>query len=93
MPPRVWTKEPFMKRNIAHIARLTCECSGNPEPNVTWFKNGLPVDATHGPVKIRGCQLVISQVAIKDSGFYQCRAQNEGGSTQATIQLFVPPSS
>ena len=38
-------------------------------------------------------EVVISQSESRDSGYYQCRAENDAGMAQGTIYLSVVPSS
>ena len=38
-------------------------------------------------------QVVISQSESRDSGYYQCRTENEAGMVQGTIHVSVVPSS
>ena len=38
-------------------------------------------------------EVVISQSESRDSGYYQCRAENEAGMAQGTIHLRVTASS
>jgi hypothetical protein len=68
---------------------IPCQAGGRPQPEITWYRNGeviVPGDY----LKISGVEsLSILGLIMSDSGFYQCFAENELGSIQATFQLKV----
>uniref|UniRef100_A0A663FC81 Receptor-type tyrosine-protein phosphatase S n=1 Tax=Aquila chrysaetos chrysaetos TaxID=223781 RepID=A0A663FC81_AQUCH len=69
-------------------ATMLCAASGNPDPEITWFKDFLPVDpsASNGRIKqlrsegtpIRG-GLQIESSEETDQGKYECVASNSAG--------------
>ncbi|XP_021100759.1 receptor-type tyrosine-protein phosphatase S isoform X17 [Heterocephalus glaber] len=72
-------------------ATMLCAASGNPDPEITWFKDFLPVDpnASNGRIKqlrsetfestpIRGA-LQIESSEETDQGKYECVATNSAG--------------
>ncbi|XP_043909993.1 receptor-type tyrosine-protein phosphatase S-like isoform X4 [Protopterus annectens] len=72
-------------------ATMLCAASGNPDPEITWFKDFLPVDpnASNGRIKqlrsesfegtpIRGA-LQIENSEETDQGKYECVATNNAG--------------
>jgi len=69
-----------------------CFVSGEPRPTVRWQRVGEPVvlttsekhDVTHD-----GSVLVIRDVNFRDSGDYECVAENMAGSTRAIARLTV----
>ncbi|XP_023221211.1 hemicentin-1-like isoform X2 [Centruroides sculpturatus] len=73
---------------------LPCSVIGNPKPEITWFKNNIPVfiddvQFKHLPTN----DLYISEVSETDVGLYTCEAINIIGATNQSINLIVhvPP--
>ncbi|MBN3299469.1 HMCN1 protein, partial [Amia calva] len=78
-------------------ASLSCETSGNPPPQVTWKRNGTPLDLTSQPGAYRllsSGSLIIASPANQDEGYFECTAANEVGEERRVIEvtLQVPPS-
>ncbi|XP_077571540.1 hemicentin-1 [Stigmatopora nigra] len=71
---------------------LQCEAHGVPEPEVTWYKNGLQLAAGNG-LKTDRHQLEITGVEISDGGTYTCKVSNVAGEVDRTFRLavYVPP--
>ncbi|XP_042628727.1 receptor-type tyrosine-protein phosphatase S-like isoform X2 [Cyprinus carpio] len=82
----------------SRTATMLCAASGTPDPEITWFKDFLPIDTyTHGRIKqlrsggtpIRGA-LQIDQSEETDQGKYECVATNsEGTRYSAPANLYV----
>ncbi|XP_056395554.1 LOW QUALITY PROTEIN: hemicentin-2 [Hyla sarda] len=66
---------------------LECDVSGTPPPTVTWWKDGLQVEA-------QGAKLQIEALSIDDEGVYTCVAANEAGEGRRDVLLnvLVPPN-
>ncbi|XP_076977176.1 receptor-type tyrosine-protein phosphatase S isoform X4 [Tamandua tetradactyla] len=63
-------------------ATMLCAASGNPDPEITWFKDFLPVDpsVSHGRIKqLRSGALQIESSEETDQGKYECVAANSAG--------------
>ncbi|XP_058138014.1 receptor-type tyrosine-protein phosphatase S isoform X9 [Dasypus novemcinctus] len=63
-------------------ATMLCAASGNPDPEITWFKDFLPVDpgASNGRIKqLRSGALQIESSEETDQGKYECVAANSAG--------------
>ena len=62
-----------------------CEWTGSPTPEVTWFKNGEPLDEETLPFRIRitktnfHSELEIQVVELDDAGDYVCNVSNPVG--------------
>ncbi|XP_041077040.1 receptor-type tyrosine-protein phosphatase delta isoform X9 [Polyodon spathula] len=74
-------------------ATMLCAASGNPDPEITWFKDFLPVDTTNnnGRIKqLRSGALQIEQSEESDQGKYECVATNGAGTRySAPANLYV----
>ncbi|XP_074545336.1 receptor-type tyrosine-protein phosphatase F isoform X18 [Halichoeres trimaculatus] len=80
-------------------ATMLCAASGNPDPEISWFKDMLPVDisSSNGRIKqlrsggtpIRGA-LQIENSEESDQGKYECVAMNSAGTRySAPANLYV----
>ena len=69
---------------------LPCNVTGNPQPLVTWYKDGLDVHLIlQSKFTFQGNNLHLERVAEVDSGFFKCKAKNYLNSTEQVLQLFV----
>ena len=57
---------------------FSCPVTGNPEPEVTWYFNGDPLEGDEGRV-IAGNELTVGPTMVSHSGMYQCFASNDNG--------------
>lgn len=55
-------------------ASFTCTVSGNPQPNITWYKDGREILGQRLP------RLRIAEVDLADRGAYHCTASAREGS-------------
>uniref|UniRef100_A0A8K9UY06 Receptor-type tyrosine-protein phosphatase delta n=1 Tax=Oncorhynchus mykiss TaxID=8022 RepID=A0A8K9UY06_ONCMY len=83
----------------SRTATMLCAASGNPDPEITWFKDFLPVNTTNnngrikqlrsGGTPIRGA-LQIELSEEQDQGKYECVATNSDGTRYSTpANLYV----
>ncbi|XP_028829981.1 receptor-type tyrosine-protein phosphatase delta isoform X28 [Denticeps clupeoides] len=74
-------------------ATMLCAASGNPDPDISWFKDFLPVNTTNnnGRIKqLRSGALQIEQSEESDQGKYECVATNTDGTRySAPANLYV----
>ena len=70
-----------MSVHLYSLSRITCTESGDPEPNVTWTKNGTYIAKNN--------TLTIDNVTLKDAGQYGCTAENRAGKINATVWIDV----
>ncbi|XP_035273501.1 receptor-type tyrosine-protein phosphatase delta-like isoform X36 [Anguilla anguilla] len=77
-------------------ATMLCAASGNPDPDISWFKDFLPVNTTNNNGRIKQLRsesfgaLQIEQSEESDQGKYECVATNSGGTRySAPANLYV----
>ncbi|XP_038123398.1 receptor-type tyrosine-protein phosphatase S-like isoform X24 [Cyprinodon tularosa] len=74
-------------------ATMLCAASGNPDPDISWFKDFLPVNTTNnnGRIKqLRSGALQIEHSEEPDQGKYECVATNNDGTRySAPANLYV----
>ncbi|XP_036019777.1 receptor-type tyrosine-protein phosphatase F isoform X18 [Mus musculus] len=74
-------------------ATMLCAAGGNPDPEISWFKDFLPVDpaASNGRIKqLRSGALQIESSEESDQGKYECVATNSAGTRySAPANLYV----
>ncbi|KAJ8357495.1 hypothetical protein SKAU_G00202890 [Synaphobranchus kaupii] len=74
-------------------ATMLCAASGNPDPEISWFKDFLPVDisSSNGRVKqLRSGALQIESSEESDQGKYECVAMSSAGTRySAPANLYV----
>uniref|UniRef100_A0A674JYR5 Receptor-type tyrosine-protein phosphatase F n=1 Tax=Terrapene triunguis TaxID=2587831 RepID=A0A674JYR5_9SAUR len=77
----------------ARTATMLCAASGNPDPEISWFKDFLPVDtaASNGRIKqLRSGALQVENSEESDQGKYECVATNSAGTRySAPANLYV----
>ncbi|XP_041886431.1 receptor-type tyrosine-protein phosphatase F isoform X15 [Corvus kubaryi] len=77
----------------ARTATMLCAASGNPDPEISWFKDFLPVDTatSNGRIKqLRSGALQIENSEESDQGKYECVATNSAGTLySAPANLYV----
>ena len=95
----VFTERPSIRPSITthpqgHILRegetvsLSCNATGNPEPTISWTRNGFPVN-TRSNSSISFSEdkklLTITTVNRTDSGEYRCVANNSIGNDTSNV--------
>ena len=70
-----------MSVSLHSLSRITCTESGDPEPNVTWTKNGTYF--------VNNNTLTIKNVTLEDADQYECTAENRAGKISATVWIDV----
>lgn len=64
-PPEL-PKFPYLNTRM----NLTCGVVGQPQPNITWYKDGVALQGE------RSTSLVILEIQLSDRGKYRCNATN-----------------
>ncbi|KAM9743449.1 hemicentin-1 [Menidia menidia] len=92
LKPRQDADSDSVTPQVGSSVTLQCVAHGVPEPEVTWYKNGLQLAAGNG-LKIDRHQLEIIGVQTADGGIYTCKVTNVAGQVDRTFRLtvHVPP--
>ncbi|KAM9364890.1 contactin-2 [Pholidichthys leucotaenia] len=73
---------------ISSELHWSCMAAGKPRPSVRWLRNGQPL-STQDRVEVSGVHLRINNLALEDSGMYQCVAENKHGTIYSAAELRV----
>ncbi|XP_057706382.1 fibroblast growth factor receptor-like 1a [Corythoichthys intestinalis] len=80
-------------RPVGSSVRLKCAASGNPRPDIVWFKDGRPLargDDSGGEEEgKKKWTLSLKSLAPEHSGKYTCRVSNRAGHINATYKVEV----
>ncbi|XP_075689566.1 hemicentin-1 [Rhinoderma darwinii] len=69
---------------------LSCEVTGNPQPQVTWVKDGQPLHLeSHQTLRKGGQTFQINGAMVSDTGIYICIASNSAGDKSRRLSLSV----
>ncbi|KAF3698002.1 ADAMTS-like protein 1 [Channa argus] len=81
----------LVQKPVASL-ELRCEALGNPEPSLTWTKNGKELHFTSRVGQLPTGYLKIQAPSKVDEGLYTCTASNQFGSTSLSSWLQVTDS-
>ena len=70
VPPAISTPPSNLTLNEGGNVQLYCNATGNPSPNITWFKAGSNQAVGHGET------FNVTSVNRSFTGLYQCQADN-----------------
>ncbi|XP_058491292.1 hemicentin-1 [Solea solea] len=92
LKPRPDTESDLVTPQLGSSVTLSCEARGVPEPEVTWYKNGLQLSTGNG-LEVNRHQLEIEGVQMTDGGTYTCKVSNMAGQVDRTfkVTVHVPP--
>lgn len=71
---------------------INCPVEGKPAPVITWYKNGVQLDATlqkRYEILAGGRQLRVKKAQLTDTGTYHCLAVNKAGEDSVDFELTV----
>lgn len=71
---------------------LECSVSGDPEPQISWSKNGKTISSSEiMDLKYKNgvAKLTINEIFPEDEGLYVCTATNSVGSTDTQCKLTI----
>lgn len=88
--PRFLTKPQTIRTSVGdEEIRLNCKASGNPEPTITWSRNGVILALTNRHFLDNSGSLVIKPVHGEDYGTYRCDAKNKYGRISAEAEVIL----
>ena len=66
---------------------LTCTASGNPIPNIVWYKDNMPLPYTNSNTSV----LLFPELNLNNRGFYHCEAKSiiNGNNESETSDIIV----
>ncbi|GFS45045.1 inactive tyrosine-protein kinase 7 [Nephila pilipes] len=79
---RVVAAEPSKELSIGDELVLRCKADGNPETQITWYRNGARLFRSE-KVSFKSNQLHITDLTLEDNGIYSCKATNDVGSVNS----------
>ncbi|XP_056630732.1 limbic system-associated membrane protein-like [Diorhabda sublineata] len=94
-PPEMMTTRSWIHTAPGHRVQIDCKVSADPQATITWLKGEVPVHLdTRVVPMVDGDKntLLIRNVQRSDFGIYTCRAINELGQGEITIQLSGVPN-
>ena len=81
----------FFAKQSGDSFKVTCEARGNPEPEIFWFKDGVPFDADGIKYRNGRSTIKLKNLMEVDSAVYTCQAKNMVGSVTRNVTLSVEP--
>ena len=89
--------EPEMILKEGDHLSLFCKATGTPKPEISWFRDGFPIEAGNngdssagsGRVHVEGDSLLIYHVLRRDAGVYVCRASNSVGEDSRSFKVVL----
>ncbi|KAL9964150.1 hypothetical protein ACROYT_G027741 [Oculina patagonica] len=84
VPPKITiapVREPQL--NIGQNYTLKCNASGDPHPNITWTKDGVPANQFN----VSGNLLHLVNVKRNDAGSYRCTGSNGYGEDATSVSI------
>ncbi|XP_045462207.1 opioid-binding protein/cell adhesion molecule homolog isoform X2 [Harmonia axyridis] len=94
-PPELMTSRSWIHTAPSHRVQLECKVSADPQATVTWLKGEIAVPLNSRVISLVDGDkhtLLIRNVQRGDFGIYTCRAINELGQGEVTIQLSGVPN-
>lgn len=77
-------------RPLGNMFKIKCPAAGNPEPNITWTKDNLPIKRKMDhPVNYVKWGIVLEDIMMEDSGNYTCTVCNSIACSNFTYEIFV----
>ena len=81
----------FFAKQSGDSFKVTCEARGNPEPEIFWFKDGVPFDADGIKYRNGRSTIKLKNLMEVDSAVYTCQAKNMVGAVTRNVTLSVEP--
>lgn len=80
---------PYDAKPAGNMWRLKCPAFGNPCPNVTWTKDGAPIQRHWGAVRFGNWSIMLEELVTQDTGNYTCTVCNALGCVEHSTKLDV----
>ena len=80
--PSITAQTSSMEVELGSKVDLSCTATGNPTPNIHWYKDGKPIE---GPQAI-GNTFMIPEVTPRERGYYQCEAVSSFGNPIRSVE-------
>ena len=88
--PRFQRRPTSIAADVRSDVEFACDVYGNPPPAIEWLKNGeVIISSNYFQVSDGGRRLNILGLVPSDQGMYQCLAENDVGSIQASARLSI----
>uniref|UniRef100_A0A5S6QQE6 Uncharacterized protein n=2 Tax=Trichuris muris TaxID=70415 RepID=A0A5S6QQE6_TRIMR len=87
--PRIDFFSPSIEVNEDDDAAMSCTATGNPQPEIVWFRNDYRISNDSKYTTEETGSLVVHEVNADDIGSYECRATNLLGSVSRSVDLSV----
>lgn len=91
--PKIIATETTLNSRVGESFFLQCTVAGTPNPNITWMKDGIPLNKSILPIlsllrKPNSSRIVISKATgIEYNGMYTCIASNDAGSISSSFLI------
>ena len=87
--PEIDQEETFVHTREGDQTEVICVVHSSPKANVTWYKNGEPLDTRQHQISQIGNRHTLSlPITTKEAfGQYTCRASNTYGTSQKTTEV------
>lgn len=93
--PEITVEKSTVHTGEGSNAQLVCIIHGEPQPQVTWYQDSFPVEATDRRImESRGNKYVMNIINVRSSDFgnYSCQAENSIGKSKGHIELTGRPA-
>ncbi|CAO4383374.1 unnamed protein product [Caenorhabditis nigoni] len=93
-PPRVVMASDKMRVVEGRQTTIRCEVFGEPEPKVSWLKDGEPYTSDLLQHSTRLSYLHLREATLQDGGKYTCIGTNKAGEARTTteVEILVAPT-
>lgn len=89
-PPRLTIRPESIYVKSGETIKLRCEAKGQPEPTITWFKNGTSLQPNERiTFNENSTEVTITRASSNDGGLYTCLAQSILGTAEGNGEVRV----